>query len=572
MATDINYVIDTAHYSPPNLLGEPENLRETLELEANRETRFYPLALEQIPLAGYTIKGAGLIFLGHDREYDILSRVLGTKQGAHNLCNHVLNATNTEEDVRFRQSAVRELTENRRAYEYVGRILEKMDAFSGSETWRELNEYYVRCCMNPEKFAEFVAGCKELGRANIRSRPLERLVSWADKMMGDTLFRELVRQKREATDRRVFAVFSERYGGVRYGILRPCVKPEEVFDFLSSSASEVVIQGTRKDRARRVVKFKSFRDEEAATLVVSHARQRIDVLNDATSRLFALPAYLAYIQLQHLFQGAYLHNLLRDKGYPSTFPEFSEKSRDLEVRDLLPIRLVFQEILDFRRFRKGRLCPQNFKFDHSLQVAEAEGPNWRGKSEAWRSLHLFYALFNSGYAVPASYACSGLIPGSRFISFKGSSGTGGSEFWLGVKPALEELSETCPGGQIVLDELGDATNAPTAAEFAARLLPPLIKRGDRILITSHHGALTSFVEKRTPGEIFVPDPFGKRAGKFRLVGKRGEVDYRAGETLDGMGLTNAKLKTRLKRGKRSKPPILIARTDKEMGKDDDSPF
>ena len=228
----------------------------------------------------------------------------------------------------------------------------------------------------------------------------------------------------------------------------------------------------------------------------------------------------------------------------------------------------------FRRKHK-KMAPISLKFDKNYKVVQIEGPNKRGKSEAWRTLHLYNALFNAGYPVPAKYAASSVVPASYFISCKGDRGYGGSELERSLNGIIENLKEVHDGDNVILDELGDATNASTAEELGRRLLPELVKRGCRVLVTSHHNALTDFIKKEMRGKSYMPDPKSKGINKYKIVPSSNKIDFKSEEVLDEIKFTSKKIRKTLPRKKilsrkRRDPP---APWDKHsQNHDDDVPF
>jgi hypothetical protein len=552
------------HAVAENILCRRGNLEEALQLSSAQGQRYYPLTLWESGRNDLALDGFWNLFLGEDRENDVIPRFFeanidspvfefSTSNDYRLPYHHLLNLPNTPSNVRFRQGGVRELVENESAFKFIEEVLvsQGMYGYSPFGGRRETN---YRCDVTPEKMRALIEAFAEMKGFSPKSGPLKALQKWGRDMEEDTLFRELVRKKRKVTDARLIAIYSERYKEVRYGLLRPEVNPEDVFDFLAKEVDHHdIIRQTNRGKPivekRNVAKYQRPEDGGLVSLAVGHARQGMNILNEITTKMLAVPGLLMLLQAKHLYQGAYMHKELLRRGYPSTFPEIVDEQGVLEVEGLLPVRMILGE--SCQQVKKGRqkLAANSFYFSPNQQVVHIEGPNKRGKSEAWRSLHLMTNLINAGYSVPASRVLSGVTSASHFISCKGESGHGGSELERGLKGVLSGLREVHRGDQVILDELGDAANAPTSMEIAKRVLPQLTNRGCRVLVTSHHHTLTQYISKELKGVSLMPDPKGKGVRKYVLIPSRGEIDFKAQETLNELGFTSSRVNKSLPKGK-----------------------
>ncbi|MFC1722864.1 hypothetical protein ACFL0V_01890, partial [Nanoarchaeota archaeon] len=289
-----------------------------------------------------------------------------------------------------------------------------------------------------------------------------------------------------------------------------------------------------KVERRSVVKYRTPEDEGLVLMALGDARQRMDILNERAIRMWAIPMALMYFQLKHYYQGAYLHKELVRRGHPAVFPTIVDEKGVLEIDDILPIRMVCNAVA---RGRSPEFAYNSFSLTPDQRVIQVEGPNKRGKSEAWRTLHLMNPLVNAGYPVPARDVRLSVVPNSHFISCKGDRGHGGSELERSLRGIRGDLKEVHPGDTVILDELGDATNAPTALEIARRLLPVLAGRGCRVFVTSHHDALTSFIAEELGGISFMPDPSGEGVNRYVLMPSSRNIDFKPTETLDELDFT-----------------------------------
>lgn len=347
-------------------------------------------------------------------------------------------------------------------------------------------------------------------------------MGWADELNQDTFFQELLRKKRSIKDRRIFLSANSRYGGTEVYLLKSGVKLEDVFDRIDplASAYDYTSEGKRpKEVHRSVVKYRNGDDQELVEQVIGQMTAQVNVVNEISARMLGMPIFLTYMQLKHLYAGAYLHKELSSQ-YPLTFPEVHPDSSLLDAEGVLPIRLVLESMVPGLRSRiNDPLVSNSFKFGEP-EVVQVEGSNGAGKSEAWRTLHWLNLLVNSGYSLPDDHVRCGIIPNSHFISCKGNSAHGGSELELSLRGIQRSLGKVSAGDQVILDELGDSANAPTALEFGKRIIPVLVSRGCRVLITTQHSALSDYIRGDLNGLTLTPD----KAYKLEL--SNGQVDFK----------------------------------------------
>ncbi len=546
--------LNDSHGNSPNMLCVDGDLEKALQI-GGEKGRYYPMNLAGMIDGQFIVADVHELFLGFDEEYDSIPSFFGLNLDGKVFYsfnnpfwpNHLLNLPNTPQDVRFRQEGVKEMTRRKDLYERVGEIIRGQRVYSHHQA---LDAY--SCDVTPEEISNLLRTLESLAELNPESGPFRKLLEWTEETRGDTLFQELLRVKRRVTERRIFTGYSERYRDVIHYMLKPGVRPEDVFDIIHKDIVEREVgreekRGKIKREFRRIVKFKDPIDEEIKDFPSWYARQRMDILNEATAKMLAVPGLLTMLQLKHLYQGAYMHRTLTDGGVPMTFPEIVDGEGVLELYDFLPTRMV----LSGRKKEKGEELQENtLVLTPDKRIIQAEGPNWSGKSEAWRTVHINNGLINAGYSIPARKARVSVTPSSHFISCKGDEGHGGSELARSLHHLKDRLEFVHIGDQVILDELGDSSNAPTSREIAKRLLPELVKNGSRVFVTSHHSSATDYIEKELGGISLVPDPDGQGRGKFRLIPKKGSVDFRAGETLEKMEFTKEKIKEAMPKTKR----------------------
>ncbi len=562
------------YFTAPNLISEKGTLEEALGL-GDFTGRYAPLQFSGMRgiYAGISrIQGAYSPF---DPQRSLLYDALKPSRSAPDI--PFLNAPITLKDVRFRQQVVRELAERDDLYNAVSQLLTLMDV---SVSFNRINPSLGFATgvisATPEYVADILTVCTNLETLQPRSKALRRMSRWARRTLGDTLVQELVKKKRKLTDGRLIAYYDECYGGVKYGVLKSGVDFDAVFDTLEVT-EHVPVPASPEERRRTkkprcVVKYETDEDESLVRLAVGRGRQRMDVLNELTAQHLSVPLFLTFAQLYQSFNAARLHRAAVTKGYDMAFPHISDTPHTLALRDILPVRLVLRDILGAESSASEILQPNSIRMKRDDLLWLIEGPNSRGKSELWRSLYLALTIANMGGSLPAHYALISPVREAHFISCKGTSGRGGSEFARSWNNIGAELREIRPGDTVILDEIGDSTNAPTARAFARRLVPALTKRGCRVLMTSQHDAVTSYVEE-SGGTVLTPDPRGKQQQRFRIVRKRRQVDYRPEETLAVIGCTERSIEDLLgsrESTRRGAQPAI--EEDSFFRDDEDQPF
>jgi hypothetical protein len=573
--------LDKNHFYADNILCAEGTIEQALQLSKNEEKRYSPLTVQSQPNGGIHLDHSNLLFRFDDPEYNVIYHFFsadkksiifsGEKDSLVSLPHHhLLNLPGTLEDAQYRQDAVRELVENKPLYEALEQILHSSDLFYPTPYVNSPRQNTTLSFdTNPKRAAQFIDDICSLSEYNPQSSSLKSLLEWAEGFKDDTILHELLKKKRSITDSRLFIAFSYLHGGVKYGLLKPDVNPADVFDFLAPELTEHVEEITSRSgkttkKFRSIVKYKDPLDQSTVESIVAQARQRMDILNEISAKMLAMPTFLMQLQMKHLYQGAYLHHKLTEKCFPMTFPEFSDDD-SIEIDELYPLRMVLQG-----EHSPNDLAVNSLKFSSDQRVIQVEGPNGNGKTEAWRTLHLLKVLANSGYPVPASSVKMGVVPNSYFISCKGDSGLGGSELKHSiVRGVFEKYKTVFNGSTVILDELGDSTNAPTARLLAKRLIPPLLKRGCRVFVTSHHDALTDYISKELGGVSLMPQHTDDPLKKYILVPKIGEVDFKAEKTLDNMGITDDVVNSLFPDERRTSVLIGEPETDDSY---DDGPF
>jgi hypothetical protein len=533
------------NYRSPNLLSDRPSFENALGLAKHSQGGFYPMYFYSKGNGEMKIKGIAAAYHFTDPECDVVAE---STSGLGGLPRHLLNLTNAPKDVRFRQEAVKEAYSNPRILRQIDDILRDnlygenrlMDIVKNNES---INYAQIRVHITPERMLRFVKQMKKLGQIS-SSIPLKRAGEWAEMMETDTLYQEQLREKRNVTDSRIIAAYSERYNGVKYGVLKQGVKFEDLVDILDVDVTrrlKVVEDGKKsKDVQQKIILHKYPGEQEEVEHVLVHGRQKMEVLNGITAEMLSIPAYLGLAQLQQIAVGAYLHQAMDRLSVNSVFPTITDISSEIHAKDLLPIRMILNEARRGFNGTKNRtlegLCGNDFDFCSNDKLAQIEGANNRGKSEAWRSIHLMINLANAGFPIPAREVTYGPVSASHFISCKGREHRGGSEFEHSALEILGRLNSVHPNQNVILDELGDATNGPTGSSAAKRLVPFLLSKGCRVLVTTHNDSVGRYLEE-IGAMSYVTSSEVEGKEMFRLQKKSGEAEYFPEETLDRISFT-----------------------------------
>ena len=427
------------HYDPLNLVSKTGTLEESLQIKT-RESE----GMRYNPVYYYSkgdkqrIKGVSSIYLYDDPECDVLNDLMMLVGG---LPGCVLNLTNRPEDVKFRQEAVRELAGNPELLSLCDKMLQTNVTRSSGDNqsiYLYQPEHHFSFAnlsvhASPEKMKRLLDQFHRVGEM-ATSDSLQRCVEWVEEIKGDGLFQEQYKEKRKVSDSRIVAAYSERYGGIRYGALKPGVNFDDFVDVLEPKASLHLVvrrgrKGLEKVEERPVVNYKHAFEKDETEHILHHGRQRMDRLNQITAEMLGMPGYLALAQIQHLSAGAHMYKKMEKMGATPVFPEITDEASTIHAEGLLPLRMVLKTIqgsMLSKRNLEG-MCSNDFHFSPEDNLVQIEGANARGKSEAWRSIHLLINMANAGFPIPARRVVYGPVSASHFIKCKGKENHGCSE-------------------------------------------------------------------------------------------------------------------------------------------------
>lgn len=536
-------LITKNHYAAGNLLYCDGDIGTRLGLrKENLETsRHIPPTHQDFQNHTFTLKKANLLNTQDDPELRCLFDAI-EKDSPVPVLGQVLRLGGSVADVCMRQDGVRELVENAELYHLVEEFFGakeivrkiKRSAYNASE--REIHYQFIT-----ENVEKSFARIQQIAKIDVHSQSWKEWSKWIGQLTEDELFQSHFATYRHTKGARLIRCYDDQYDQLTLRILKPGVNIEEISDLIDCAIStreyeEITRRGRKRTVRKNFVRFLGERPEktigEGEEIIFAKAKRDLNHINHITAEMILEPFLLMYLQLQHLYQGARLHRQMEEKGYPVCFPQITEKG-GMHIENILPVRMVLESI---SQGTKTPMCTNTFSFQENEKVVQIEGPNKNGKSEAWRTMHLYRTLANAGYPVPAKHcAHSGSTP-SHFIHCKTGSGYGGSELERNLNHTLESLRSMKPGDWVVLDEFGDAANGPTAIEIAKRLLPSILDTGSQIFITTQHDRLAEYV-KDLGGITLMPNTNASGIERYKLLPSTGNVDFLPGETLDSMGLT-----------------------------------
>lgn len=571
-------VFNDKNITLPNILTSSQSLEAALEIW-EWEDRFHPLKCD---FNGDTLTITNSRYLYHDdphfneisRYFEKLKSPFSFNRSTQSIrsplwYSHILNLPNTPEDVRKRQSGIRALIENTELFEAVEGMFSELQCYSSSQ-WHYWEQDY-EALMNPIKAKELLQKLQNIANISDNLGAFWDIWEWCQEISEDSYFQHILKERYKVSDHHILSFYSQRFGNRVWATLRPWVKIEDFCDIIPQSGeSYTAIVGKWRNKKvveRRVIYAETFGDQHKDEIPFARVRQRIDNIKEMAAASLSIPLFLLLTQLKQLYLGALMHKDYEKRGFPVCFPEISDDPYEFSFEELYPIWWV-QMFED-----RDTLMPNSLTLSPEEKVVAVKWPNSCWKSELLRSIHILNRDVNAWFPIPAKHAIFWIVPSSKFILFQWNSHRR-SQLENAKEHVFWELADVLYGSNVILDEVWDATNQPTAAEVWNRFIPPLLKHRCRIFITSHHDALDDIV-KEVWWVLLQPKPWADWKERYKIVrAKENDINYNAWPTLDRIGLTRQAIQTLLPQGDRNqaKRNMPEDRSRNNYWGDDEIPF
>lgn len=561
----------------PNILMSSWSLEDAFELWEWKD-RFYPLKFD-FNGNRLVIKNSHYLYHG-DPHFNEISRYFDkldspftyNRETPHGMSplwySHILNLPNTPEDVRHRQAWIRELVENIELFQAVEELFSHLEAYTLREWYNWEKDY--EAFMNPIKAKKLLEKLQSFATYAENSEIFWKIWAWCEEISNDSYFQHILKEKYKIDDYHLIAFYSQRFENRVWATLKPGVTLEDFCDIIPpswESYTETIWKWRRaKAVERHVIYEESSLDAHRDRIPFARARQRVDNIKKMAAASLSIPLFLLLTQLKQLYLWALMYKDYEKRGFPVCFPEISDNPFEFSFEELYPISwvLMFEDI--------DTLMPNDLTLAPTERVIWVKWPNKCWKSELLRSIHIMNMHINGWLPLPAKNARFWIVPSSKFILFQWNSYRR-SQLENAKDHVFNELPDVLPSSNVILDEVWDATNQPTAAEMWDRFIYPLLEHGCRIFVTSHHDALDAVV-KEVWWVLLKPQPWAEGKQRYKIIRADGsEIDYNARDTLDRIWLTKVEVKKALWDKNRLNPKRKVPQREHTNSDiDDEIPF
>ncbi|MDD3175197.1 MAG: hypothetical protein PHU51_01855 [Candidatus Nanoarchaeia archaeon] len=530
------------HFTPPSILS-PDDLKKVLNLEISWRTEYAPLRHKKF-LGRHYFDGINKIYLGHP-ELDVVKNLFETSNMSldYKISPYLLALMPKKETILQTQEIIKEIGDNSELHNYWRSMLREQRMFNYADHETQGNIFQITN-ISPEKVEKFLQSVLNMEKFSPKSKGISYLLEWASKVKKDDLYSEIQYEKELAKQNRIIMIAEPEFGdGLVYGKLKKNIVLEDVIDLYHSDVEEFKnyeVPHEHKEYGRQqFIKYSNGLAKLIGEEIVLSSAQKLNIVNEKTAELLTTSLFAAVSQINHVVAGANFYKYCLDKKYPLSFPKIVDEGSTINMKNILPIRMVLEECLTssldkINNWKRETEKPSSIDFSIDSKINQIEGPNNRGKTEILRTIFLATHFANRGFPVCAENYETPLFHGAHFLKMKKTPRRSGSEMKSDIFLLRQELKGTYPGDLILIDEVGDATNNETSMEFVNRLYPVLLDRGNVTVLTTHQSGISK-VTKEYGGKIYCTS--SNENNPYQPNISHGLVDYKSNQVLDELGIT-----------------------------------
>ncbi|HSS44495.1 MAG TPA: Smr/MutS family protein, partial [Thermoanaerobaculia bacterium] len=229
-----------------------------------------------------------------------------------------------------------------------------------------------------------------------------------------------------------------------------------------------------------------------------------DLLEAAVHQMAELDALEAKVEFGELSQGR-LPELSEDRGWT-----LAAARHPLLDGRLAPLR---QRVLGESRETRP-VVPLDLELSPQKRMLVISGPNAGGKTVVLKTAGLFSLLAQTGLPLPTG-------PGTRMPVFRSVRTEVGdaqailsdrSTFSSSMETLASILQEAGPETLALIDEIGGSTDPEEGSALAVAFLEEYLRRGGRVIVTTHLSAVKSFAAAHEDG-LCAAMEFDERSGR-----------------------------------------------------------